>query len=502
VNDEVIDFLIQTCRGIRVLNLTDCSQISGNFLFDTSTTRAPFTHSLALFPGEKVQLLLRNNPSLLALNLHGVPGLTDATITCLQESCSNLEVLIVWKDISENALSQLNMSNLTALDLSNCKNLKVHSFFLLLVPVLTSPMVFCENCSSQLQLPRSSILATHSLFSRKQDKALSDLVRNNTLLKHFNIAGCEVTEKSLLRMEKDRRNFINLLSLVADSCFHLPSSSFLQLTSHCRHLRTLSLAGNTQSPLSITDETIVTISTHLGSSLQEINLYRNFQLTDKAVVAIAHHCTQLSAISLAHCKVGLTTSLIPLVLSRSYYHHLTFFTSKGITDAAVIELAKSSATLTVVNLTNTGITDKPVRLLVRKHPKLQTLILEWCQKVGDKAVRSIIKHGKFIGKWKSRQGHLPTSTSHFPFLFLQILTKPIFFFLSTETLALTGLFTISDEVLLQLGHLSETLVFLEVSWLKKPPSVISLLRSRLPNTKVGAGEFRSNMSSTFLRIGW
>lgn len=114
------------------------------------------------------------------------------------------------------------------------------------------------------------------------------------------MTGTEVTNKVFQRRDLEKQ-INNLQTLILDCCLHLSGQLIVHLAQVSRSIHCLSLAGNIQNPLQVTDGTLITIARQLGTSLENIKLYRSNKFTD-AIMAIAQHYPKLTKISLAHCK--------------------------------------------------------------------------------------------------------------------------------------------------------------------------------------------------------
>ncbi|KMZ64378.1 F-box protein SKP2A [Zostera marina] len=127
------------------------------------------------------------------------------------------------------------------------------------------------------------------------------------------------------------------------------------------HLKVLSLR-QTKPQLEDTGVEAVALNCH---DLQELDISKSINLTDRSLLALAHGCPKLSKLVVSGCTTFTDSSLAYLTGVCTGMRHL--------------------------NLCGCGraVTDRALRAIARNCPELQVLNIGWCEEVSDQGVTSL-----------------------------------------------------------------------------------------------------------------
>lgn len=220
-----------------------------------------------------LQLIARQCPNLLKVNICGCDRLTNVGLSDLARHCKQVQVLLmeVLPCLDDSAVQDVihGMKQLLSLDVGSCKKL--------------------TNVSFQM-------IGTHG-----------------KTLKRLSAAGChQMTDFDV----EDLAKGVSLLSLSLRACGKITNAAMVHLVSlskrkkkcNMRGLETLDLGGCVR----LTDGSINAICAAYGSSLTHLDLRGLNRITNRCIDAIIAHCRVMKEVNIAACE-GITEEKIESV---------------------------------------------------------------------------------------------------------------------------------------------------------------------------------------------
>lgn len=161
-------------------------------------------------------------------------------------------------------------------------------------------------------------------------------------------------------------------------------------------LKKLKLLDLSAPPHSLQDDDVISLVTAIGSTLENINLSANAELTDATLLAIARNCPKLQELHMRH-QVEFTNEGVAQffneLLSRGHPGLTVIDLEKGhdLQDEALAALLAQSGK-SVQRLSILGWRDTTADALggVAQCSALRSLDLGWCRKLTDFALKDII----------------------------------------------------------------------------------------------------------------
>ena len=146
-------------------------------------------------------------------------------------------------------------------------------------------------------------------------------------------------------------HYTGLLRLVVGFCLLLTDASILSIDIHCPRLQHLDVSGCEQ----LTDASLIPISINCAS-LEILNISHT-KLSNEGLCSIAVHCKKLIKLDVSHCSV---------------WNYLSNPWTK-----------ESWKSLELLNVSNTDVSDRDIRVIAENCSRLISLIADNCVKTTD-----------------------------------------------------------------------------------------------------------------------
>ena len=284
--------------------------------------------------------------------------LTDETITSIATNCSKLRILIVEADVKLKDSGIISIS-------THCKGLEQLS---VVDSEITDESIIsiATNCTGLLHLvvSRCKLLTDASIIS---------IATQCSGLERLSVDWTNLTDKSIISIAT---HCWDLVCLDVSCCFLLTDKSIKSISSQCTSLKEINLAC-----CKITDASILSIATNCPG-LISLDVTGCKQLTDATCISISTNCTNLELFNLRHTKISMEglcsidvhcKKLIKLDVSHcSVWNYLSNPWTK-----------ESWKSLELLNVSNTDVSDRDIRVITENCSRLISLIADNCVKTTD-----------------------------------------------------------------------------------------------------------------------
>ncbi|KAK6185484.1 hypothetical protein SNE40_007706 [Patella caerulea] len=154
------------------------------------------------------------------------------------------------------------------------------------------------------------------------------------------------------------------------------------------------------SECSITDLTLKLISRRAASAVKEIDLAWCEEITDEGINALMSSCSALQNLNLHHCSIT-EKPLFGMAEKCRNICTLSLSSIKGISDQAVIELAKNPCLLEEIDISwNTDITDVGIEALFKYSKKLKIGIFSGNKRITSQPMYCLVTD---LEAWRKSQ---------------------------------------------------------------------------------------------------
>ncbi|KAF2197431.1 RNI-like protein [Delitschia confertaspora ATCC 74209] len=300
LGNEVSDGTLQPlslCKRVERLTLTGCTKLS-----DLSLTA-----------------MLKDNHSLLALDITGLESVTDKTMQILAENCVRLQGLNITncKKITDESLEVVaqRCRHVKRLKFNGCSQLTDKSI-----------LAFAMNCRYLLEID----LHDCKLL---EDESITTLIAEGPHLRELRLAHCHrLTDNAFIRLPNTTYDSLRILDLT--DCIELQDWGIQKAVHAAPRLRNLVLA----KCRNLTDRAVLAI-THLGKNLHYIHLGHCSRITDAGVLALVKACNRIRYIDLACCS-NLTDNSVKELAMLPKLKRIGLVKCGNITDRSILALAK------------------------------------------------------------------------------------------------------------------------------------------------------------------
>jgi len=377
---------------------------------------------------ETVNLFLHS--FLRRLKLSGASSLLgDPTLDIIQKSCTRLEELSLYGNISftEKKLCEMfqNLIKLEQVNLSRCasvskrvlESISKNCPKLRVLVLNRNPQIedsfLVDNLKGWPLLTELGLLSCFNISGQ----VLDSVAQNNKNLKVLNISRCtEIRDTHLLSLIKFCTNLkvlrmARLRSLtdavLLNICQHLPTINTLEIPlcsgfteqnllktfQICTQLTTIHLPRESEALLEtiidnclnieeiylpragmVTDKSVSKLAK--CTALKNLNISKCNQLNDSSIRAIFQHVTGLQEFYISNCNT--LTSGVITGLTHVTNPNLTILdigNTSILKTSFLMDMARFSPNLNTLNLSQTGIKDEEIQMLSRHFPKLEFLNL-------------------------------------------------------------------------------------------------------------------------------
>ncbi|KAF2788048.1 RNI-like protein [Melanomma pulvis-pyrius CBS 109.77] len=298
---EVSDGTLQPlsgCKRVERLTLTSCTKLT-----DLSLTA-----------------MLKDNRSLLALDVTNLEAITDKTMFALAENAVRLQGLNITncKKITDESLEAVANScrHVKRLKLNGCSQLTDKSI-----------IAFARNCRYILEIDLHDC-------KNLEDESITTLMTEGTHLRELRLAHCwRITDQAFLRLPTEA-TYESLRILDLTDCGELQDAGVQKIVHAAPRLRNLVLAKCRL----LTDRAVLAI-TRLGKNLHYIHLGHCSRITDAGVTQLVKLCNRIRYIDLACCG-NLTDNSVMQLATLPKLKRIGLVKCTNITDRSIQALAK------------------------------------------------------------------------------------------------------------------------------------------------------------------
>lgn len=286
------------CKRIERLTLTNCTKLS-----DLSLTA-----------------MLKDNRSLLALDVTGLESITDRSMFSLADNAVRLQGLNITncKKVTDESLEEVAKScrHLKRLKLNGCSQVTDKSI-----------IAFARNCRYLLEIDLHDC-------KNLEDESITTLITEGPHLRELRLAHCwRITDQAFLRLPHEvTYDALRILDLT--DCGELNDSGVQKIVQAAPRLRNLVL----NKCRNITDRAVMAI-TRLGKNLHYIHLGHCVRITDVGVMQLVRMCNRIRYIDLA-CCANLTDNSVTQLATLPKLKRIGLVKCGNITDRSIMALAK------------------------------------------------------------------------------------------------------------------------------------------------------------------
>ncbi|KAK2601600.1 SCF ubiquitin ligase complex subunit [Conoideocrella luteorostrata] len=266
--------------------------------------------------------LVKNSPSLLALDISNDGNITERSINAIADNCKRLQGLNIsgCDHISNESMINLaqNCKYIKRLKLNECAQLRD-----------VAVLAFAENCPNILEID------LHQCVQIGNGPVTSLLSRGNCL-RELRLANCELIDDGAFLSLPEKRAYEHLRILDLTSCVRLTDAAVEKIINVAPRLRNLVLA----KCRNITDLAVHAIS-KLGKNLHYVHLGHCGQITDDGVKKLVQSCNRIRYIDLGCCN-NLTDESVKKLALLPKLKRIGLVKCSSITDESVFALAEAA----------------------------------------------------------------------------------------------------------------------------------------------------------------
>ncbi|XP_019622233.1 PREDICTED: uncharacterized protein LOC109468426 [Branchiostoma belcheri] len=200
------------------------------------------------------------------------------------------------------------------------------------------------------------------------------------------VNGCQsITDEALNYVVNRHGGTLQVLEVFG--CFNITQQCLLGMSQNCSNLRVLNMG----QCYKVTDKLIRQMAGKL-KSLEVWDLRGCKQVQDESVHQIVRCCSRLQTVTLANCPLVTDVALVEIATYLPNVRCVDVSGCRNVTDSGVRAFANNSKQLTYIDLSSTAITTKSVTLLGSYcNRTLETVKLSFCD-ITESAVVKLVKN--------------------------------------------------------------------------------------------------------------